>query len=79
MLGHSMGASGALEIAACLQAFATGTIHPTINLDTPDPACDLDYVSREVRAARLRAILKPSFAFGGHNATLVLTSPETIS
>ncbi len=78
MLGHSMGASGALEVAVCLKTFETGVIHPTINLDTPDPLCDLDYVPREARTARVRAILKPSFGFGGHNATLVLTSPETL-
>jgi 3-oxoacyl-[acyl-carrier-protein] synthase II len=78
MLGHSMGASGALEVAACLQTFAAGVIHPTINLDTPDPLCDLDYVPHEARAARVRAILKPSFGFGGHNATLVLASPEML-
>jgi 3-oxoacyl-[acyl-carrier-protein] synthase II len=76
MLGHSMGASGALEVAACLGTFSRGLIHPTINLDTPDPLCDLDYVPREARAARVRAVLKPSFGFGGHNATLVLVSPE---
>jgi 3-oxoacyl-[acyl-carrier-protein] synthase II len=75
MLGHSMGASGALEVAACLKTFETSLIHPTINLDTPDPVCDLDYVPGEARATRVRAILKPSFGFGGHNATLVLTSP----
>ncbi|HET9476643.1 MAG TPA: beta-ketoacyl-[acyl-carrier-protein] synthase II, partial [Dehalococcoidia bacterium] len=78
MLGHSMGASGALEVAACLQTFKTGIIHPTINLDDPDPLCDLDYVPGEARPANVRVILKPSFAFGGHNATLVLTSPETL-
>ncbi len=78
MLGHSMGAAGALEVAACLRTFKTGLVHPTINLDTPDPLCDLDYVRGEARPARVRAILKPSFGFGGHNATLVLASPETI-
>lgn len=78
MLGHSMGAAGALEVASCLQTFKTGVIHPTINLETPDPLCDLDYVPREARAAKVRAILKPSFGFGGHNATLVLAAPETI-
>jgi 3-oxoacyl-[acyl-carrier-protein] synthase II len=78
MLGHSMGASGALEVAACLKTFAAGVIHPTINLDTPDPLCDLDYVPGEARAARVRTILKPSFGFGGHNATLVLASPEML-
>lgn len=78
MLGHSMGASGALEVAACLQTLATGVIHPTINLDTPDPLCDLDCVPGEARRASVRAILKPSFGFGGHNATLVLASPETL-
>jgi len=78
MLGHSMGASGALEVAACVQTLRTGVIHPTINLDTPDPACDLDYVPGEARRARVRAVLKPSFGFGGHNAALVLTAPDDL-
>jgi 3-oxoacyl-[acyl-carrier-protein] synthase II len=78
MLGHSMGASGALEVVACVQTLKTDIIHPTINLDTPDPLCDLDYVPNEAREARVRAILKSSFGFGGHNASLVLAAPEML-
>lgn len=72
LLGHSMGASGALEVAASVQTLRTGIIHPTINLTHPDPACDLDYVPHEARQAKVRTVLKPSFGFGGHNACLVL-------
>ena len=78
MLGHSMGASGALEVVACVQTLKTGVIHPTINLDNPDPLCDLDYVPNEAREARVRAVLKSSFGFGGHNASLVLAAPDTV-
>ena len=72
VLGHSMGASGGLEVAASVQTLRTGIIHPTINLHEPDPACDLDYVPNEARRATVRTVLKPSFGFGGHNACLVL-------
>jgi 3-oxoacyl-[acyl-carrier-protein] synthase II len=72
LLGHSMGASGALEVAASVQTLRTGVIHPTINLNTPDPACDLDYVPHNAREAKVRTVLKPSFGFGGHNACLVM-------
>lgn len=78
MLGHSMGASGALEVAACVQTFKADIIHPTINLNEPDPLCDLDYVPNEARDAHVRAIVKSSFGFGGHNATLVLAAPDMV-
>lgn len=76
MIGHSMGASGALEVIACVQTLLSGRIHPTINLATPDPECDLDYVALKGRAAGVRTILKNSFGFGGHNACLVLRRHE---
>lgn len=72
MTGHLAGGSGALEAAISIQALRSGIIPPTINLDTPDPACDLDYVPHRARQADLDIVLTNSFGFGGHNATLVL-------
>ncbi len=76
MIGHSMGAAGALEAAACVQTILTGIIHPTINLESPDPECDLDYVPDVARRATVRTVLKNSFGFGGHNACLVISSAD---
>jgi 3-oxoacyl-[acyl-carrier-protein] synthase II len=76
MVGHSFGAAGALECVACLETIRTGMIHPTINYDTPDPECDLDYVPNEARRADVRVALKNSFGFGGQNACLVFKSYE---
>jgi beta-ketoacyl-acyl-carrier-protein synthase II len=70
--GHLIGGAGALEATICIQALREGVIPPTINLETPDPACDLDYVPKEARRADLEITLSNSFGFGGHNATLVL-------
>jgi 3-oxoacyl-[acyl-carrier-protein] synthase II len=70
--GHLAGGSGSLEVAISIQALRTGIIPPTINLDTPDPACDLDYVPHQPRQAVLDIALSNSFGFGGHNATVVL-------
>ena len=72
MTGHMMGATGALEAVLCVRALREGLIPPTINLHTPDPACDLDYVPNTAREARLRVIVSNAFGFGGHNAVLVL-------
>ncbi|MBN1660176.1 MAG: beta-ketoacyl-ACP synthase II [Anaerolineae bacterium] len=72
MTGHLMGGAGALEAAICVQALRHGLIPPTINLDTPDPACDLDYVPHYARRAALDVVLSNSFGFGGHNTALVL-------
>ncbi len=71
MIGHLMGAAGAVEGIACIKALETGLIHPTINYETPDPTCDLDYVPNEAREARPRTALSNSFGFGGHNATVI--------
>ncbi len=70
MTGHLMGGAGSLEAAICVQALRTGMIPPTINLNQPDPECDLDYVPNQARAADLELVLSNSFGFGGHNATL---------
>ncbi len=70
--GHALGASGAFEAAICSLSLGDEWIPPTVNLDTPDPACDLDYVPRAGRAARVEHVLSNSFGFGGINAALVL-------
>lgn len=71
MTGHLLGGAGALETAICVQVLQTGLIPPTINLDTPDPACDLDYVPNQARAAKVNYVLSNSFGFGGHNVALI--------
>ncbi len=71
MIGHSLGASGSLEAVACVQTILTGRIHPTINYEFPDPACDLDYVPNVSRARDVRVVLSNAFGFGGQNACLV--------
>lgn len=70
--GHMLGASGAVELAACILAVKQGIIHPTVNYMTPDPECDLDYVPNEALKADVRFALSNSLGFGGHNASLVL-------
>ncbi len=70
--GHLIGASGALEALLTAKTLATGVITPTINLDHPDPACDLDYVPHTARRAAVRYALTNSFGFGGANASMVL-------
>jgi 3-oxoacyl-[acyl-carrier-protein] synthase II len=70
MTGHLMGGAGALEAVVCVQALRHGIIPPTINLHTPDPACDLDFVPNHARRATLDIVLSNSFGFGGHNTTL---------
>jgi len=72
MLGHAMGASGAMELLACVLAIRDNQIPPTINLDHPDPECDLDYVPNHARAARVDLVLKNSFGMGSQNACVVL-------
>jgi 3-oxoacyl-[acyl-carrier-protein] synthase II len=72
MIGHAMGGAGAIEAAVCAMTVEQGIIHPTINLDTPDPECDLDYVPEGARQADVRVALSNSFGLGGQNACLVL-------
>jgi 3-oxoacyl-[acyl-carrier-protein] synthase II len=72
MLGHCMGASGAVEAIVCALTIHHGVIHPTINYQTPDPECDLDYVPNVARQERVRVTLSNSFGLGGQNACLVL-------
>jgi 3-oxoacyl-[acyl-carrier-protein] synthase II len=72
MSGHLLGAAGALEAAATVLTIARDVVPPTINLETPDPDCDLDYVPNVARPARIDIGLSNSFGFGGHNACLAL-------
>jgi 3-oxoacyl-[acyl-carrier-protein] synthase II len=71
-LGHTLGASGGIELVACALTLGRGVIAPTINLENPDPECDLDYVPNTAREVRVRVAMSNSFGFGGHNASLVL-------
>ncbi len=72
MLGHAMGASGSIEAVACALTLDRKQIHPTINLENPDPECDLDYVPGEARQEQVEVVLSNSFGLGGQNACLVL-------
>ncbi len=72
MTGHLLGAAGGVELAACVLALRDGVVPPTINLENPDPECDLDYVPNEARELKCKAILSNSFGFGGTNASLVV-------
>lgn len=71
MVGHLLGAAGAVESIICIQTILTGIIHPTINYEFPDPECDLDYVPNVPRRADVRIVLSNSLGFGGHNVTLI--------
>ncbi len=75
--GHTMGAAGAIETILTFKMFEEGMILPTLNLDTPDPECDLDYVPWTPRPAQMRIALKNAFGFGGQNACLVLSKWES--
>lgn len=71
MIGHLLGAAGAVESVACIKTLQTGIVHPTRNLEVPDERCRLDYVPKEARERDIKIALKNSFGFGGQNATLV--------
>lgn len=76
MIGHSLGAAGALEAAACIKTITEATVHPTINYATPDPSCDLDYVPNVARDLNARVVLSNAFGFGGQNSCLVFRKFE---
>ncbi len=76
MFGHCLGAAGALEAAAAVLTIVEGKVPPTINLEDPDPQCDLDYVPNVMRTADVRYAASNSFGFGGHNATIVFGRHE---
>ena len=70
--GHMLGAAGAVELAVCVKAIETQAVPPTINLEKPDPECDLDYVPGKARQMKVDAAINNSFGFGGHNASTVV-------
>jgi 3-oxoacyl-[acyl-carrier-protein] synthase II len=72
MLGHLIGAAGAVEAIVCVKSLQTGWVHATVNYEYPDPACDLDYVPNQPRFLEPGVALSNSFGFGGHNACLIL-------
>ncbi len=76
MTGHLLGASGALEAMFCTLAINTGILPPTLNYETPDPECDLDYIPNAPREIKIDHALSNSFGFGGHNATLIISRFE---
>jgi 3-oxoacyl-[acyl-carrier-protein] synthase II len=76
MMGHLLGAAGAVEAAICVQALQEHTVPPTINLDRQDPECPLDFVAHEARSRRLKHVMSNSFGFGGTNATLIFSAYE---
>jgi beta-ketoacyl-acyl-carrier-protein synthase II len=71
MVGHMFGAAGAVEALACIKAIETGIIPPTINYQTPDPDCDLDYAPNVAKERKVRAAMSNSFGLGGHNSSIV--------
>jgi 3-oxoacyl-[acyl-carrier-protein] synthase II len=72
MTGHLLGAAGGLEAVVCALVLQRGIVPPTINLDTPDPQCDIDLVPNTARNAKLKAVMSNSFGFGGHNVSLAM-------
>ncbi len=70
--GHMLGAAGAAELVVCAKAIETGLVPPTINLQNPDPQCDLDYAANQARELKVDAAINNSFGFGGHNATTLI-------
>ena len=76
MTGHLLGAAGGVEAVFSVLALNRGVAPPTINYDTPDPDCDLDYVPNEPRKAKLQVVMSNSFGFGGQNNSLIITKPQ---
>jgi 3-oxoacyl-[acyl-carrier-protein] synthase II len=72
MTGHLLGAAGAIEMAASVMAMRDGIVPPTINLDHPDPECDLDYVPHQAREKKVKIAISNSFGFGGHNSSVLI-------
>ena len=78
MIGHLLGAAGAVEAIASVKTIETGIIPPTVNLENPDPECDLDYVPGKAVEADVRVVLSNSFGFGGTNACLIFKKVEDV-
>ncbi|MBF0254067.1 MAG: beta-ketoacyl-ACP synthase II [Candidatus Omnitrophica bacterium] len=72
MTGHLLGAAGGVEFVACAKSVETGVLHPTINLNHPDPECDLDYIPNTARKSNANVVMSTALGFGGHNTCLVL-------
>lgn len=72
MVGHMLGAAAGLEAIVCVKSIETGSLHPTINLTTPDPDCDLDFVPNQPQSCAITAALSNSLGFGGHNSAIVI-------
>jgi len=77
MTGHLMGASGSVEAVICAKVLQENILPPTINYETPDPDCDLDYIPNTARSAKPKHVMSNSFGFGGHNATLIMSRFES--
>jgi 3-oxoacyl-[acyl-carrier-protein] synthase II len=77
MIGHAFGGAGAIEAMVCVKTICEGIIHPTVNLEVPDPECDLDYVPNQARRANVRTVLSNSFGLGGQNACLIFRRYES--
>ena len=77
MTGHLLGAAGALEAGICALSIRDGVIPPTINLEEPDPDCDLDYIPWTARRGKLDVAMSNSLGFGGHNSTLIIRRPQS--
>ena len=73
MTGHLLGAAGALEVVICVKAILDKKLPPTINYQTPDPDCDLDYIPNTARSQSVDHVMSNSFGFGGHNATIIVS------
>jgi 3-oxoacyl-[acyl-carrier-protein] synthase II len=76
MTGHLLGAAGALEVIISVKTLLDAIVPPTINYETPDPECDLDYVPNSARQVKVARVMSNSFGFGGHNATIILSHPD---
>lgn len=76
MIGHLLGAGGAVELVATVMSIQEGVLHPTINYEFPDPACDLDYVPNRMRLADVKVAISNSFGFGGHNICIAVKKPD---
>jgi len=74
LIGHTIGAAGAIEAVVSVLTIQQGEIHPTMNLKTPDPECDLDYVPNQSRKAKVRTVMSNSFGFGSNNAVVIISS-----
>jgi 3-oxoacyl-[acyl-carrier-protein] synthase II len=72
MIGHLLGAAGAVEFIAMVLAIVNGTVPPTVNYEVPDPECDLDYTPNKARSLDVTSAMSNSFGFGGHNAILIV-------